>query len=97
MSHPVYLLNGESFLAQEALERIRAETGAEPLSDGVFDPGASPAEILGALENEEVVDAVAQEPRRHPDPRKAGADDADAGVRLAARSILRTRRHLPPP
>jgi DNA polymerase-3 subunit delta len=50
MSAPVYLLSGETFLADEALERIRTEAATDPLSEAAFDAGAPAAEILGALE-----------------------------------------------
>lgn len=50
MTVPVYLLSGETFLAEEAIDRIRAEAGTDPLSEGSFGPDDSAAEILGALE-----------------------------------------------
>lgn len=50
MSHPVYLLSGERFLADEALARVRAETGADPLSEVLLDPSAEAAELMSALE-----------------------------------------------
>ena len=50
MSAPVYLLSGETFLAEEAIDRIRAEAGTDPLSEASFDADTLPAEILGALE-----------------------------------------------
>lgn len=50
MSHPVYLLAGEAFLVEEALERIRADEGTDPLSEIVFEPGADTAELVNALE-----------------------------------------------
>jgi DNA polymerase-3 subunit delta len=49
MSLPAYLLTGEAFLADEALEGVRAEAGTDPLSELSFDPGAEAAEILEAL------------------------------------------------
>lgn len=50
MTASAYLLAGESFLAEEALQRVRAETGADPLSEISFDASAAPSEILEALE-----------------------------------------------
>lgn len=50
MSAPVYLLSGETFLAEEAIDRIRAEAATDPLSEASFGPGAAAPEILGALE-----------------------------------------------
>lgn len=49
MSAPVYLLSGESFLADEALDRIRSEAGTDPLSEVVLEADAAPAEILEAV------------------------------------------------
>jgi DNA polymerase III subunit delta len=46
----VYLLSGETFLAEEGIDRIRAEAGTDPLSEASFGSDAAPAEILGALE-----------------------------------------------
>lgn len=50
MSTSVYLLSGETFLAEEAIDRIRAEAGTDPLAEASFGSDAAPAEILGALE-----------------------------------------------
>lgn len=50
MSAPVYLLSGETFLAEEAVDRIRAEAATDPLAEASFGSDASAAEILGALE-----------------------------------------------
>lgn len=50
MSAPVYLLSGETFLAEEAIDRIRAEAATDPLSEASFGSDAPAAEILGALE-----------------------------------------------
>ncbi len=50
MSQAVYLLVGDEFLADEALDKVRAEAGTDPLSEISFDAGAAPAEIVGALE-----------------------------------------------
>jgi DNA polymerase-3 subunit delta len=49
VSRSVYLVSGEEFLVDEALQRIRAEAGAEFLSEVSFDSDADPAEILTAL------------------------------------------------
>lgn len=49
MSADVYLLAGETFLADEALDKIRVEAGTDPLSEIVLEPTASPPEILEAL------------------------------------------------
>jgi DNA polymerase-3 subunit delta len=50
VSQPVYLLVGETFLAEEAIERIRAEEGTDPLSEVVFEPGADTTDLINALE-----------------------------------------------
>ena len=47
--NPVYLLSGEDFLADEALARVRDETGSDPLSEVSFEARAPAAELLGAL------------------------------------------------
>jgi len=49
MSTGVYLLTGEEFLAGEALDRVRDETQADPLSEVVLDSSAPPAEIAQSL------------------------------------------------
>jgi DNA polymerase-3 subunit delta len=50
MSRSVYLLTGETFLAEEAVDRIRAEAATDPLSEASFGPDTPAAEILGALD-----------------------------------------------
>lgn len=50
MSRSVYLLSGETFLAEEAIDRIRAESATDPLSEASFGPETPAAEILGALD-----------------------------------------------
>ena len=50
MTRPVYLLQGEDFLADEALERIRSEVGADRLSEVTFEATAESAEITSALQ-----------------------------------------------
>ncbi|MGH2819214.1 MAG: DNA polymerase III subunit delta [Actinomycetota bacterium] len=50
MSSPAYLLTGEPFLAEEALAKLRAEVGADPLSEVVLDAAAPVNEISSALE-----------------------------------------------
>ena len=49
MTTHAYLLTGESFLAEEAIDKIRSEHGTDPLSELSFDGSTEPAEILGAL------------------------------------------------
>ncbi|HWC15013.1 MAG TPA: DNA polymerase III subunit delta [Actinomycetota bacterium] len=50
MTASVYLLTGETFLAEEAIDKIRAEHSTDPLSELSFDAGSAAAEILGALQ-----------------------------------------------
>ena len=50
MSASVYLLTGEPFLAQEALDKLRDEVGSDPLSDVTFDSDVEVAELMGALQ-----------------------------------------------
>jgi DNA polymerase-3 subunit delta len=50
MSSPAYLLTGQAFLAEEAIDKIRAEHNTDPLSELSFVATAEPAEILGALQ-----------------------------------------------
>lgn len=50
MSTQAYLLSGEAFLADEAIDKIRAEHDTDPLSELTFTGDAEPAEILGALQ-----------------------------------------------
>ena len=49
MTTPVYLLQGEEFLAAEALDKIRAEAETDPLAESTFAASAPIAEILTAL------------------------------------------------
>ena len=50
MSSPVYLLSGERFLADEALERVRAEEETDPLSEVHLEAAdVVSAELLSAL------------------------------------------------
>ncbi|MEA2476483.1 MAG: polymerase subunit delta [Actinomycetota bacterium] len=49
MTSALYLLSGESFLADEAFQRVRQETGSDPLSETVFTSEASGVEIVEAL------------------------------------------------
>jgi DNA polymerase-3 subunit delta len=49
MSFDTYLIAGEPFLAEEAIDRVRQETGSDPLSEVMLDATASPAEFLEAL------------------------------------------------
>lgn len=46
----VYLLAGEQFLVEEALDRIRRENDIDPLSEVDFDSSADIAELNGALD-----------------------------------------------
>jgi DNA polymerase III subunit delta len=47
---PVYLITGHELLAHEALAKLRAELGTDPLSEGSFDSSSPAAEIRSALE-----------------------------------------------
>lgn len=50
MSTQAYLLSGEAFLAEEAIDKIRAEHSTDQLSELSFDATSEIAEILGALQ-----------------------------------------------
>ena len=50
MTAPFYLLTGERFLAEEAIERVRAEVQTDPLSEVAFDASVDVAELLGTLQ-----------------------------------------------
>ena len=50
MSASVYLITGQTFLAEEAIDKIRSEHETDPLSELAFDAGAETAEIIGALQ-----------------------------------------------
>ncbi len=50
MTSPVYYLAGEAFLAEEALDKLRADVAADPLSEVEFDPSAEVAAVVEALE-----------------------------------------------
>jgi DNA polymerase-3 subunit delta len=50
LSDSVYLLAGEEFLVDEALEQVRAEAGADPLSEISVSGNATVPEMLTALE-----------------------------------------------
>jgi DNA polymerase III subunit delta len=50
VSHAVYLLSGEEFLVEEALQRVRAETDTDPLNEVAFAARAPIAEVLNALD-----------------------------------------------
>jgi DNA polymerase-3 subunit delta len=45
-----YLLTGESFLAEEALDKIRRSESTDVLSEVTFDPSSEAAELVEALE-----------------------------------------------
>jgi DNA polymerase III subunit delta len=49
VSSGIYLLRGSEFLAGEALQKIRAESRSDPLSEVTFDAAAEGAEIVSAL------------------------------------------------
>ena len=49
MRRPVYLLVGDPFLAEEALERLRAEEATGPLSEVALDATVEPADLMAAL------------------------------------------------
>lgn len=49
MTRPAYLLQGDEFLVEEALERVRAEAGTDPLAEVSVDAGVDPAELLTIL------------------------------------------------
>jgi DNA polymerase III subunit delta len=46
---PVYLITGEEFLVSEALDKVRAETGSDPLSELSFEARTPGHELLTAL------------------------------------------------
>jgi DNA polymerase III subunit delta len=50
VSHSVYLLSGEEFLVDEALQKVRDETGSERLNEVTFGARTPPPEILNALD-----------------------------------------------
>jgi DNA polymerase-3 subunit delta len=50
MSSPVYLLLGESFLSEEALDRIRTESGTDHLSEDTFGSDVEVATLMSALD-----------------------------------------------
>jgi DNA polymerase III subunit delta len=50
MSVPVYVLAGEEFLVDEALDKVRKENDSDPLSETVFDARVSTTELMTALE-----------------------------------------------
>lgn len=49
MSEHVYLLTGEEFLASEALDRLRAEVGSDPLSEIAFTGDVGVPDLMQAL------------------------------------------------
>jgi len=50
MPKPFYLLTGEEFLSEEALDKIRAEADTDPLSEVMLDASAPAQHIIEALE-----------------------------------------------
>jgi DNA polymerase III subunit delta len=77
MSSPAYLLTGESFLADEALERVRAEAGTDPLSEVRFPPDVEIADLMGALQTASLFD----------DRRLVIVDDAQALTKDQAEAL----------
>ncbi len=49
MSTPIYLIAGESFLSDEALDQIRVQEATDPLSEVAFDADVESASLLAAL------------------------------------------------
>jgi DNA polymerase-3 subunit delta len=47
--HPAYLITGEEFLVAEALEKVRADTGSDPLSELSFEARTPGHELITAL------------------------------------------------
>lgn len=58
MSPPAYLLQGQAFLAEEAIDKIRAEHKTDPLSELSFDATAEAAEIIGALQTSSLLGGI---------------------------------------
>ena len=58
MSAPAYLLTGETFLAEEAIDKLRAEHHVDPLSELSFDAATEAAEILGALQTSSLLGGI---------------------------------------
>ncbi|MDQ4029243.1 MAG: hypothetical protein M3214_14525, partial [Actinomycetota bacterium] len=50
MNDPVYLLAGEEFLVEEALEQVRAEARTDPLSEVTVSGNVTVPEMVTALE-----------------------------------------------
>lgn len=50
MTASIYLLSGEQFLAEEALDKLRKEVGSDPLSDVYLDTDFEVADLSGALQ-----------------------------------------------
>ncbi len=76
MSHPVYLIAGETYLSDEALERIRTEESTDPLSEVSFEPKHEPAEIVEALTTSSLLGGRRMVIVR--DAHELGKDQADA-------------------
>jgi DNA polymerase-3 subunit delta len=58
MAEPFYLLVGEEFLATEALDKIRAEVNADPLSEVVVDASEPAQHIIEALETASLLGGI---------------------------------------
>ena len=50
MTAPLYLLTGEPFLADEALDKLRREVGSDPLSEITFEADVAAADLVSALQ-----------------------------------------------
>ena len=50
MTAPLYLLTGEPFLADEALDKLRREVESDPLSEVSFDADVAAADLVSALQ-----------------------------------------------
>ncbi len=58
MAEPFYLLTGEEFLAGEALDKIRAEVDADPLSEVVVDASQPAQHIIESLETASLLGGI---------------------------------------
>jgi DNA polymerase-3 subunit delta len=58
MAEPFYLLTGEEFLAGEALDKIRAEVDADPLSEIEVDASEPAQHIIEALETASLLGGI---------------------------------------
>lgn len=58
MTAPVYLLSGEEFLTADALDRIRNETGSDPLSEIDFEAPLSAPDLIEALQTPSLLGGI---------------------------------------